>query len=546
MQNIDAKKIHVKDLLNRELFYRIPEYQRPYSWEKENFIDLIGDLTGASETHEYFLGTVVVHKRKDIYDVVDGQQRLTTILILLACLRDLIEEESFKKSIQEKIVQSENVVDGIPEKIRIEVKDREAFSRLIVPLNGTNQKRVDEYVPDPESRYLEAIDIFKNALKDYSQPQLQSFIRFLNQNCILVFLSTNTFDDAFRLFTIVNDRGKQLRRIDILKANNISPDVVSSERIRNSIAQKWETAEKELGDETFESVLFLLRLILVGEKPQKDLLVEFDERVFQRGIIQKGEPFVDLVCEYTKLYNDIFVDYSYFETTPLCNRLIGLIYIMNNEFKSNEWKATILLYIKKFGLEKFEDFLSLVELKYLEGWIAGQSKDTRAVLFANVIKLLNVSGRASEVIAARLFEVDSVAMKGGLEGHFYGKSYSKYILLRLELLSTEHDVEKKFKAKSIEHILPQNPQENSQWKVDFSDQQRNELTNTLANLVLLSKSKNSSAGNWEFDEKKRKYLANRVSDYPRSIEIMSIDRWTPDYLIQRQSVLIDAAFRSIF
>jgi len=124
MENLKGHKIEIKELFSRSNFYRVPEYQRPYSWDDENFQDLIEDLLDAEKEQEYFIGTVVLHKKEGISDIVDGQQRLTTLMILFACLRDLVVDKEFKESIQEKIIQKKNAVDGIPEKIRIEVKDR--------------------------------------------------------------------------------------------------------------------------------------------------------------------------------------------------------------------------------------------------------------------------------------------------------------------------------------------------------------------------------------------------------------------------------------
>jgi uncharacterized protein with ParB-like and HNH nuclease domain len=546
MENIDAKKKVLKELLSRDHFYRVPEYQRPYSWDEEHFTDLIQDLLDANKDREYFLGTIVVHHKGGINDIVDGQQRLTTIMILMACLRDLLTSKDFKGDLQEKIMQKANKVDGIPQKVRIEVKDREAFNEIVVPKDGTNKVKTADFVSEPEWRYLKAIEVFKKALKNLSQIELENFTQFLSQKCVMVFLSTTTFDDAFRLFTIVNDRGKQLRRIDILKANNISPTLIKSEPVRNSLAQKWEDAEKNLGGETFESMLFLLRLILVGEKPQNDLLVEFEERVFKRNITQKGEKFVDLVCEYAILYNDTFEDFTIFDSSPIKNKLIGLTYIMNNEFKSNEWKAPVLLYLQKFKLQRFDEFLSFIELKFLEGWILNQTKDSRIVQFGNMTKTLTAAKSTDEVFQTVRMSLDKEGMASGLEGDLYYKSYCRYILLRLELLSSENDVEKKFKAKSIEHILPQKPKKDSEWLENFSALAMLDWPHRLGNLVLLSKSKNSAASNLEFVEKKTKYLNPRISDYPRSMEILKYQEWTPVILEKRHQALISIALNGIF
>lgn len=546
MENIEAKKKLMKDLLNQDFFFRVPEYQRPYSWDKEHFTDLIQDLIEAKKDQEYFLGTIVLHKKDNVNDIVDGQQRLTTIMILLACLRDLIDSDDYKLQLQEKIIQKENVVDGIPQKVRIEVKDREIFNELIIAENGTNVAKDGEELAEPQWRYVTAIKIFKEKLAAFSQKDLEAFTQFLSQKCIMVYLSTNTFEDAFRLFIIVNDRGKQLRRIDILKAANISPTVIKSDAVRNSLSQKWEDWEKTLGGETFEQVIFLLRLMLIGEKSQNDLLIEFEERIFKPGKIQKGEKFIDTVCDFASMYNDIFEDLTFFDAHPNKIRIVGLLYIMNNEFRSNEWKAVLLHYLKKFKQQNIEVLLNKLEMKYLEGWINGASTDIRIVAAGNIIKAITAAKKSEDVFASDSIKVDKDYMISSLKEEVYQKQYCKYLLLRLELLASENDVEKRIKAKSIEHVLPQTPKEKSQWLIDFSEDERKKWTNRIANLVLLSKSKNSSASNFEFEEKKSRYLKDRVSDYPRSIEILTVEKWTPEELETRQHNLLIKVLEDIF
>lgn len=261
MKDLDGKTIAVGGLFSQDFFFRVPEYQRPFSWEADNFDDLIDDVVTANKEQEYFLGTIVLHERdnKGNYDVVDGQQRLTSLMILLACLRDRVEAGDFKAGIQAKILQPENVVDGIPEKIRLEVKDREIFGEIVLAEGGTTVERHEESLPEPEWRYVNATNIFRTKLSKLNEDDLQALITFLNQRCVVIYLATSTFDDAFKLFTIVNDRGKQLRRIDVLKSINIAPDIITKETVRNRIAQRWEEFEKELGESTFENSSHFLK-----------------------------------------------------------------------------------------------------------------------------------------------------------------------------------------------------------------------------------------------------------------------------------------------
>jgi uncharacterized protein with ParB-like and HNH nuclease domain len=405
MNKLDAQTRPIGALLSQKSFFRIPEYQRPFSWDSDNFEDLIDDITGASKDQDYFLGTIVLHNREDLglYDIVDGQQRLTSVMILLACLRDLIDDPDFKRDLQSKILQQKNVVDLIEEKVRLEVKDRQIFGEIVITEAGTAAERPDEAALEPEWRYIQAVKIFRMKLKTMGQDELKLVVTFLSQKCIIISLATPAFDDAFRLFTIVNDRGKQLRRIDILKSINLAPDVISTATIRNSVAQEWEDIEKQLGAAKFENVFYLIRLIILRDKPQGDLLKEFDDRIFAKGLLGKGEPFFNLVFEYSKLYESIFVDHDFIAAeNPAYAKFRSLIYIMDAEFGASEWRACLLAYAKRFGPDRFYEFCLRMEKVYLAQWVKGVRKDERFATYAAILGFIAAAKKGNYI-------VDSVA-----------------------------------------------------------------------------------------------------------------------------------------
>jgi uncharacterized protein with ParB-like and HNH nuclease domain len=107
MNTLKGETINIGKLFSKEFFFRIPEYQRPFSWEDDHFEDLINDLIEADRNQEYFLGTLVLQQKDkhNNHDVVDGQQRLTSLNILLACLRDRVEKREFKDAIHDKLLQ---------------------------------------------------------------------------------------------------------------------------------------------------------------------------------------------------------------------------------------------------------------------------------------------------------------------------------------------------------------------------------------------------------------------------------------------------------
>jgi len=528
MERLNAETRTIGAILKEEFFYRIPEYQRPFSWDTDNFEDLIDDIVDANKEQEYFLGTIVLHRqdKEGVYDVVDGQQRLTSLKILLACLRDAVEKDKFKSDIQKKILQEEDVVDNIPLKIRLEVKDRQLFSEVVVTSGGTNKTEDKDGLPEPELRYINAVNIFRSKLKGLNQGDIEQLIKLISQKCVVIFLATHNFAVAFKLFTIVNDRGKQLRRIDILKALNIAPDVIIKNTVRNKISHDWEQIEKDLGEAKFESVFHLVRLILLRDKPQGDLLKEFEERIFdKKDGVTKGEPFFNLIFEYARLYSKIFEEREFVpEDKPDHNRYRALIHIMDSEFIASEWRACLLYFAKQFGPEKFYPFCLKMEKVYLAQWVKGMRKDERYKDYSTILALIKSSKKAEEVLKAVTYDLAAIS-DATQRSDLYDAGFAKYLLLHMELVAGEHDAPKDFTPKSVEHVLPQNPAASGYWANNHDLTKIKEYVNKIGNLVLLSKGKNSSASNLDFSEKKKKYLEKRVSDYPRSIQVLAYDDW---------------------
>lgn len=112
---IEADKRILQKIFSEDFWFVVPEYQRPYVWQKDNIEELIEDLYYAFENKEdsdYFLGSLVLkrteNKEFNEYEVLDGQQRLTTFFMMIAVLRDLLDEEDYKSTMKEMIYQKEN------------------------------------------------------------------------------------------------------------------------------------------------------------------------------------------------------------------------------------------------------------------------------------------------------------------------------------------------------------------------------------------------------------------------------------------------------
>lgn len=549
-----AQKIESDKLLIMEVFkkwYRIPEYQRPYVWEKDQVTELLDDILQARNSNsdsQYFLGSMVLRKKEKEdgttkyieYDLLDGQQRLTTLFLITAVIRDLTPVTSVAryKSCSESIYQMSNPDDNVPERIRIVFDIREQVKTFINEFvkeeKGTlRTEDLKIYINNSEedisirnmARAILTIHAF------FEENSIDDFFPYLRSNVLMIYVSAEELEDAFRLFTVMNSRGVKLRNSDILKADNLGR--ISDNTKRMDWAKKWEETETYFGED-FDNFMSHLRTILVKRKAAVSLLKEFEENIysprsFDRNtktytklppLLQRGEDTFKFVDRYKKHYEYLFENdnYSLSNSFEFYNQL----HLMQKGFEADFWIAPLLRYYDKFKTDKLIPFLKALENKFGADWIVGTTPTIRIENINSIINAIDNSATSADVLTHECLHTDNVDLVMTLAGNIYGKRAAKYILLKLDLIFHGHTT--KFdmpETISIEHVLPQNPPAGSQWLRDFTEQDRINLTNKIGNLVLISRRKNSAQGNRDYVEKKAKYFKNNIELFSNSIRIFN-------------------------
>ncbi|MEV0135407.1 DUF262 domain-containing HNH endonuclease family protein [Dactylosporangium sp. NPDC050688] len=538
-KKLESYMIPLTELFSQKFFFRIPDYQRPFLWDAEHFTELLEDLTSADSDEPYFMGTLVLHRYKTSeYDIVDGQQRLTALCILIACIRDapaISDNAAIVNELHEKIIQPERVLDNVPARDRLQVKDQKVFNSLVAKKGGAATPAPYTGTPTAsEERYELARLIFWGAISKMSDSEVRRLAGIVTQKCHVIYLATDSFEDAFRLFSVVNDRGKQLRRIDVLKAHNLGPQYVPNEASRAKYASDWEAMENQLGEADFEEIFHLLRLMYVKEKPQADLQSEFANRIFNKaGMPTPGDEFMDDLRRSVDLYDALFIARDFLDSADgKSARYHTLMEAMVEHFTASEWKACLLAFVKKYGKDDLYRFVLHIEKVYLDHWVRGVRKDERYGTYTALLKAIESTSTAGEFLGRITVDVTTI-QNACRATNFYGAGHAKYLLVRAEIVASEMDHPHHYTVRSIEHVLPQNPASDSLWAQIFTDAEHAALVNTAGNLVLLSKSKNSSAGRKDFEEKKKGYLKPRVSDFPRSVQVLDYDHWSADVIRKR-------------
>jgi len=550
-RTIESDKIHLGKLFE-DFWFLIPEYQRPYVWTPDNVNDLLEDLWFAYENNcedEYFVGSLVLKRVSESsfaeYEVLDGQQRLTTFALILSILKNKTNEDTTKKAIEESLFQKAIPVKRIPGRPRIVYKIRGNSDKFLREFVLNHSKMLDEKDISVKNmnNAVEIVEIFFRDRDD----KIENFIEFIFNNVVFIYVSTEDREDAFRLFTILNNRGIPLTNADILKAINIGEIEKSGDKkLAENYAKKWEDIQNELGDD-FDRFLGFIRTILLKERARKSLLEEFEEEIYKKSKLAKGKKTIDLLDEYYNIYIKIIEFLP--SDKPLSkksdeenNEYKNLITIMKTALPSTDWIPPLLYFYSKFGDEFLLPFLKNLEFKFSSDWILYFTPTQRIENMNKILKKIEETTSPKEVLSdLDIFKVNIEDLKKALSGDVYGKRFSKYVLLKYEfLIRDKSEFIGNYSLISVEHVLPQNTSKNSKWRKWFTDKEIEQYKHKLGNLVLLNRRKNSSLSNRDFEEKKEKYFQGSLSTFPSIYKhIMQKSEWKKEDIENRTNDMIE-------
>lgn len=548
--NIEVNEKAIRTLFSDDFWFNIPSYQRPYVWGKDNITDLLDDIVYAFKynSHDkYFLGSLVLQeKNKYEYDILDGQQRLTTLCIFMAVLRDLAKDDSLKEALQSLLFVKGNKFKGIKDKARLSFEIRKEvedfFQECVIKENGTNN--IDEFMKVNNHLFndisiknmYQAIFTIREFMEnnEYSiEFEQEDFFNFIYENLIFAYVCSDTREQAFRLFTILNNRGIPLTTADILKSLNL--DKISDESQRNEYAKKWEELEQKYG-ERFDRFLNFIRTMKLKEKARKNLLEEFEEKIYKKGTMIYGKESVD----YFRTTSDNYDKLITFDINlkELDNHYKNLVTIMKTGFNSEDWIPPLLYFYERFNTQNLGKFIVLLDNKFMGDWVNRETPTKRLENMNKILKAIELAETSKEVVENReLFEFDRDRFFNEINGNIYGQRYCKYLLLKIENYKIASDMVfiSNYKNISVEHILPQSPKNDSLWRKEFTDDEREYWTNKLANLMLITRRKNSQLSNSEFEEKKERYSKENLTIFPSNNYIyLNTEKWNVSELEKRQ------------
>jgi len=334
----NCKLISLEELV-KDRFFEIPDYQRGFSWEEKHLNDLRKDIENMfDKDHRHFMGTIVATKKEgfnNVYEVIDGQQRLTTLIILI---KKMIDSDSGKyQSLKEIFIQRGEVGD-IDYVLRTNQETWEYFHSLIYK----NQKKVQQEYKSHQY-LLDATKFFENWFEE-AKSHLDLILKIVTEKLGFILFTPTNSEDIGIMFEVINNRGKGLSELEKIKNYFIYYSTIYSKKsLRENINQKWGPILKNLNkagvDTTLEEDNFLRYCYLLFFKASKskshhvyqDLKELFDPHLLNKqeidDNIQLMDRFIDFIESASLHYAYLLNTNKFFENhykgkeKSLCNTL---------------------------------------------------------------------------------------------------------------------------------------------------------------------------------------------------------------------------------
>ncbi|KAA9176465.1 DUF4357 domain-containing protein [Delftia sp. BR1] len=548
---LTAKEQSLAKIFSDDYVFTIPGYQRPYAWGRDQAQELLDDLLGAlaaaptqlSDAAPYFLGSIVLIKADSMPEatVVDGQQRLTTLTLLLSAIRATVSDVEMQKDITSCIYEKGSLVKGTQPRYRLLLRERDRdFFRQYVQHEGglPALAQVNTVLPDSQGRLRANALVFLDALAERSEAELARLVQFVITRCYLVTVATPDLDSAYRIFGVLNSRGLDLSATDILKGEIIGGITPA---LRDAYTKKWEDEEEGLGREEFGDLFSHLRMVYRKAKPHSTLLKEFKEHVLPA---KQPQSFMDdVLLPMAQAFRELCdADYAGMQHAEQVNEYLRWL----NRLEFKDWVPPALAFFVRHRQQSetvLAFFRDLERLGY-SMLVRKTGVNDRIERFSALTNAIEASADLSSPTSPlQLSQDEQYRTYSALSGPLYETHSPRalaLLLLRLDHLMADASASYQHNVVSVEHVMPQQPAPNSQWSTWLPDKATHQLwVHRLANLTLLSRKKNSLASNRDFGWKKSAYFTKGgTSAFALTTQVLQYEEWTVDVLQQRQLALV--------
>ncbi|MEM9243495.1 MAG: DUF262 domain-containing HNH endonuclease family protein [Pseudomonadota bacterium] len=527
--------------------YKVPRFQRDYSWEEEQWEDLWTDIQTLREEKQHYMGYLVLQTGTGERQlIIDGQQRLTTLsIIVLSALKRLKELSEHDKNNEKRAEAIRTTYIGTIDTVSLTTYNKVELNRN----NDTVFKKLSSLETPPVRKVkrtnklmTESFDFFYKKLQGRDGKEIAAFIELMSKGLMFTKISVDNEINAYKVFETLNARGVQLSTPDLLKNylfSIISKDGTVTDEEMDDLDIRWEEIVKQLERNSFSDFLRFDWNSQNKTATKNELFRKIRNHIASRT---EAHHYLKRLEKRSQVYAALFSAEDELwqkEGYKGCSEYVFALEL----FGIKQPMSVFLVAYEKFEPHEFVKlmrYISILSMRY--NTICKRSPNEQERIY-NQIALSIHSGeykRASSVKNSSEFKKiypsddDFIQIfKNKRMPHVQTLKKIKHILLEIE----RHLSDKKLQGGdiSVEHILPKTP--DGQWRREFGDDWE-DCTDRLGNMTLLTINDNKLAGRKLFTDKKPIYensgfkIAEKISDY---------DQWNIDNLKLYQHWLAEQA-----
>ncbi len=569
-------KAEVKNITKlKDYFFLVPDYQREYVWKVDDQVEqFLADIEseyepGASNQNSYFIGSIIIVENGSKYDVIDGQQRLTTIVLTMCAFRDLLttqelndKQKKYLQSIEEWLSNFD--IESNESQVRLELQYEESKNFLARLIQG--QSYQDEATASIEKMRL-AFDQIKVNLEEYLKigvEDLTDFARYFLTKIDLVVIESENLSSALKIFETINQRGAGLNAMDLVK-NLLFSQAKESDFVK--IKEKWKNigAHLQRCDED-QSPLRFLRYFLMARYHngilREDGIYKWIISAEGKSVLgyeQKPMEFVTELEKQAKRYADLIQATCLMADGGTYPAITNIGFI--NKYKSRQHLVMLLALDSNCPTASINYLGSQLEsFFFFSNTLGIQAKDNERQFakWAGNLRGLSDEKDIAQVVDATIFPYIREKL-GEFRQTFMNlrhSAYSPMYRLRFVLSRMENTLRAKcnlplqghgfVRDLQVEHILPQTPRNGVIPEVYAKDvdDYRNALYQ-LGNVTLLESTINQAVNN--FNDLNGNWFAQKQGAYANS-NLLSANLLNHEYVVGKNTAInrVKAEYKYIF
>lgn len=476
----------------------------------------------------YFLGSIVLIKDDDKprADVIDGQQRLTTLTILFSVIASCLTGDN-RNNCYQYLRKPGNELEGLEPLPRLELreKDKTFFQKCIQNVRLDELEALDmESLPNESQQHIKANSgLFlrkMDAVFGKDEKKVAEFCKFL-VTCYLVAVYSPSQQSAFRMFSVMNSRGLNLMPVDIIKSDIIGK---LPEKEQQYYTDKWEDLEVQTSRSGFNEVFAHTNMIFSKAKAKKNLLEEFREAVLTK--VTPRELIDDILEPYAEAY--VILANRKYVAVKNAEQVNQYLFWLN-KIGNSDWMPPAIKFLAEHKNDPDYVLWFMERLERLASFLRITAKDInrRIERYKRLLEEMEMNPDHSlddPLASIELSNKEKKEFADTLDGEIYKLTGIRrnFVILRLNEFVGDGAAKFDFEPNilTIEHVLPQTVRAGSEWEKLWPDTaMRERWGNRIANLVPLTRKKNSEAQNYDFEKKKEIYFKGKSgTPYDESVE----------------------------